>query len=156
MFDAKSNDSKLLFQGYLIMVGVQKRKRQPMRSVKKLSSSSEIGKEAPLKRENAVKKQRFLESDEAGGRQAAIECKNTVKEAVTTSAPKCSICLDTTRRKKMKSLPCRHAFQLLCIDEFLKKNLGCPIREDIVQDDSSDWCPCVMYLRLIQSRNSQG
>ncbi|GIX74355.1 hypothetical protein CEXT_110661 [Caerostris extrusa] len=110
------------------MVGVQNRKRQPMRS----------------------KATKLLV------RQDAIECKNSVKEADTTSALKCSICLDTTKRKKMKSPPCRHAFQQLCLDEFLKKNGGCPIREDIVHDDSSDWCPCVMYLRLIQSRNSQG
>ncbi|GIY18367.1 hypothetical protein CDAR_410271 [Caerostris darwini] len=143
-------------QEYLIMVGVQKRKRQPMRSVKKLSSLSGIGKEAPLKRENAVRKQRFLESDNAAGRQDATACNSAINQAVTTSAPICSVCLDTTKRKKMKCLPCRHAFHQLCIDEFLKNNRGCPMCEDIVQDDSSYSCPCVMYLHLLELRKSQG
>ncbi|GIX74351.1 hypothetical protein CEXT_110631 [Caerostris extrusa] len=126
-----------------------------MRSVKKLSSLSGIRKEAPLKRENAIRKQRFLESDNAAGRQDATASNSAINQADTTSAPKCSVCLDTTKRKKMKSLPCRHAFHQLCIENWLKKNIGCPACEYIVQDDSSYSCPCVMYLRLIELRNRQ-
>lgn len=40
---------------------------------------------------------------------------------------KCSICLDTTRCKKMKFLPCGHGFHEKCVDQWLKSNDKCPI-----------------------------
>ncbi|GIX74356.1 hypothetical protein CEXT_110671 [Caerostris extrusa] len=104
-------------QGYLIMAGVQKRRRQPMRSVKKLSLLSGIGKEAPLKGENVVMKPDIVESENI--------CKN--EEAVAPSGPKCSVCLDTSRRKNMKYLPCSHVFHRKCINRWLKKDRRCPI-----------------------------
>ncbi|GFR16598.1 hypothetical protein TNCT_276401 [Trichonephila clavata] len=45
---------------------------------------------------------------------------------------KCSICLDTCRRKKMKSLPCKHEFHQICVDKWLKRKKKCPLcREPI-------------------------
>ncbi|KAF8766959.1 uncharacterized protein LOC129965559 [Argiope bruennichi] len=40
---------------------------------------------------------------------------------------KCSICLDTTLRKKMKRLPCSHIFHRSCINKWLKNHRRCPL-----------------------------
>ncbi|GFY54507.1 hypothetical protein TNIN_399221 [Trichonephila inaurata madagascariensis] len=48
---------------------------------------------------------------------------------------KCSICLDTCRRKKMKSLPCKHEFHQICVDKWLKRKKKCPLcREPILRE----------------------
>ncbi|GBM58464.1 hypothetical protein AVEN_226409-1 [Araneus ventricosus] len=39
----------------------------------------------------------------------------------------CSICLDSSRWKTMKSLPCRHEFHKVCIDKWLNRNGRCPL-----------------------------
>ncbi|GIY60242.1 hypothetical protein CDAR_220871 [Caerostris darwini] len=130
-------------QGYLIMAGVQKRRRQPMRSVKKLSSFSGIGKEAPLKRENAAMKPDIVDSENI--------CKN--EEAVAPSDPKCSVCLDTSRRKNMKYLPCSHVFHRKCINRWLKKNRRCPICRNITLRDSS---PPKAFVPLVRQNGVSG
>ncbi|GIY22641.1 hypothetical protein CEXT_710371 [Caerostris extrusa] len=114
-------------QGYLIMAGIQKRRRQPMRSVKKVPSLSGIGKEAPLKGENVVMKPDIVESENI--------CKN--EEAVAPSDPKCSVCLDTSKRKNMKYLPCSHVFHRKCINRWLKNDRRCPICRNITLRDSA-------------------
>ncbi|KAF8782279.1 uncharacterized protein LOC129962862 [Argiope bruennichi] len=45
----------------------------------------------------------------------------------TSTDYKCSICLDSTRRKKMKPLPCSHTFHQICIDTWLKMSRRCPL-----------------------------
>ncbi|GBM58469.1 hypothetical protein AVEN_226413-1 [Araneus ventricosus] len=39
----------------------------------------------------------------------------------------CSICLDSSRWKTMRSLPCRHEFHKVCIDKWLNRNGRCPL-----------------------------
>ncbi|GIY18365.1 hypothetical protein CDAR_410261 [Caerostris darwini] len=112
--------SRPTIQAYLIMVVVQKRKRQRNINKKRRCRQSRAN---LLNVQPAVMKQDSVESDNG--------------EAVTTSAPECSVCLDTTRRKKMKCLPCRHAFHQLCINEWLEKNRRCPICRNLTLGDSS-------------------
>ncbi|GFY40699.1 e3 ubiquitin-protein ligase ATL15 [Trichonephila inaurata madagascariensis] len=48
---------------------------------------------------------------------------------------KCSVCLDTTRRRKMKTLSCKHQFHKKCIDEWLQTQWICPLcRHPLVLD----------------------
>ncbi|GIY96554.1 hypothetical protein CEXT_72521 [Caerostris extrusa] len=55
----------------------------------------------------------------------------------------CSICLDTSRNRKMRLLPCSHSFHNRCIQKWMKSNPKCPIcrnsleeKEDL--DDSEE------------------
>ncbi|GBN29565.1 hypothetical protein AVEN_132360-1 [Araneus ventricosus] len=45
----------------------------------------------------------------------------------TSTGYECSICLESTRRNKMKSLPCSHAFHQACIDAWLIEDRRCPV-----------------------------
>ncbi|GBL78049.1 hypothetical protein AVEN_143356-1 [Araneus ventricosus] len=38
----------------------------------------------------------------------------------------CTICMDSTRRKKMKQLACSHSFHQLCLETWLKESKTCP------------------------------
>ncbi|GBL93356.1 hypothetical protein AVEN_219481-1 [Araneus ventricosus] len=45
----------------------------------------------------------------------------------TSTGYECTICLESTSRKEMKTLPCSHAFHEACIDVWLVENRRCPI-----------------------------
>ncbi|GFS44783.1 hypothetical protein NPIL_566361 [Nephila pilipes] len=49
------------------------------------------------------------------------------KSALSEKEVKCSICLDTCRGRKMKSLPCKHRFHQMCVDKWLKRKKKCPL-----------------------------
>ncbi|GIX75253.1 hypothetical protein CDAR_604671 [Caerostris darwini] len=49
------------------------------------------------------------------------------KQNSINKEPKCSICLDTTRCRKMKNLACSHEFHRMCIDKWLDSNDVCPL-----------------------------
>ncbi|GBM58542.1 hypothetical protein AVEN_268614-1 [Araneus ventricosus] len=52
---------------------------------------------------------------------------NTPPSGDTATECRCSVCLDTSRYKTMKSLPCSHSFHQTCIDKWLRANRSCPI-----------------------------
>ncbi|GFQ95710.1 hypothetical protein TNCT_101121 [Trichonephila clavata] len=51
----------------------------------------------------------------------------------------CSICLDTTRCRKLKALQCSHVFHEKCIDHWLHTNKNCPVcREPSQKPESAE------------------
>ncbi|KAF8782689.1 E3 ubiquitin-protein ligase RNF126 like protein [Argiope bruennichi] len=51
-------------------------------------------------------------------------------QTLSTNIPteyKCPICLDSSGWKKMKNLPCSHAFHQSCVNTWLKKSKRCPL-----------------------------
>ncbi|GFY48413.1 hypothetical protein TNIN_359671 [Trichonephila inaurata madagascariensis] len=51
----------------------------------------------------------------------------------------CSICLDTSRRRKMKTLQCSHVFHEKCINTWLHTNEICPVcRKPSLKPESAD------------------
>ncbi|PRD29184.1 UNVERIFIED_CONTAM: E3 ubiquitin-protein ligase ATL15 [Trichonephila clavipes] len=76
------------------------------------------------------------------GRQSRVKLESTGKKNSkldsTKKEIKCSICLDTTRRRKMKSLSCKHQFHKKCIDEWLQTQWICPLcRHPLVLDGNT-------------------
>ncbi|GFR16601.1 e3 ubiquitin-protein ligase ATL15 [Trichonephila clavata] len=66
------------------------------------------------------------------GRQSRAKLESTGKknsklDSNKKKEVKCSVCLDTSRRRKMKALPCKHQFHKKCIDEWLQANWRCPL-----------------------------
>ncbi|GBL85820.1 hypothetical protein AVEN_63156-1 [Araneus ventricosus] len=45
----------------------------------------------------------------------------------TLTGYECPICLESSRKNEMKSLPCYHAFHQRCIDTWLIENRRCPV-----------------------------
>ncbi|GFS44775.1 e3 ubiquitin-protein ligase ATL15 [Nephila pilipes] len=65
--------------------------------------------------------------------QSSTELESTSKEkqsdlvSAKNKEVKCTICLDTSRRRKMKVLPCTHEFHRKCINEWGIINWKCPL-----------------------------
>ncbi|GBL91990.1 hypothetical protein AVEN_102557-1 [Araneus ventricosus] len=88
----------------------QKRKRSPDSSGKKLTSSVRAG----------------SDSDTQSAILQDASNKGEVQPSSVETPYNCTICMDSTRRKKMKQLECSHSFHQLCLETWLKKSKTCP------------------------------
>ncbi|GBM51109.1 hypothetical protein AVEN_275300-1 [Araneus ventricosus] len=125
-----------LFMNYLTdkgtMESARKRKHSSVAAVES-ESSSMTTKTDPDMQTKRRKQSPFTGSDKNVKKDTSVQDPSTSGEGRTPSVDtstgyECAICLESTRRRKMKSLPCSHAFHRACIDVWLKEgSRRCPI-----------------------------